>query len=349
MLNLRLNYPSVPAEATLLQEYIQALGPGAQSDILHPPYQTLTPGDEAVVRRWLDADERSQVVPLPSANSGLYAVLSRYGGPKHIAVEPFTFPGFKMAASLTGYQLHTVAADGEGMLPEALNELLSRNEVRLLYLQPTIQNPTCATMSLTRREAIARIVRSYPDVYILEDDAYRFLHADPPPSFLTLLPERTIHLFSLSKTINPFLRSGYLLHPAGVAEGVENFLRITTSGTSRLFIAFGIHLMAGQGIHDIIAQKRDIGRDWHARCADTFRGLEYHMHPGSFHCWLAVPDPGALTRTLRERGIDVPDGAEFATGPDKSWVRIALGAVWDDPALPAALQTIADLTRAQHP
>ncbi|AWO02098.1 hypothetical protein DLD77_10525 [Chitinophaga alhagiae] len=349
MLNLRLNYPSIPREGDVFQAYCQALTDARKSDLLHPPYQALSDAGARTVLQWLHAREGvSRIVPLPSANSGLYCILDWFRGKTpRIACEPFTFPGFKMAASHHGYELAPIASDDEGILPDALERCLQERDCKLVYLQPTVHNPTCSVMPLTRREAVANVIRRFSGVYILEDDAYRFLHPEPPPSFLQLLPEQTLHVYSLSKAFNPLLKSAYLLHPEGVLQGVDNIVRLTTSGVSLLFTAFGLELMNGQLLQDIIREKQAVGQAWHRRCEKIFDGLTYSMFPGSFHLWLQVPDPAALTRQLYTQQIDVPDGAEFAVGGNARYVRIALGTVWERPALPAALENIAELVRRQ--
>jgi len=327
--------------------YCQGLSEDDKRDLLHPPYQTLSASGTGIVERWLHARQgASNVVALPSANSGVYCVLAWFRGKSPaIACEPFTFPGFKMAASSLGYGLSPVESDEEGILPDALERLLQERNCKLVYLQPTVHNPTTSVMGLGRREALAEVVRRFHDVYILEDDAYRFLHPAPPPSFLQLIPERTLHVYSLSKAFNPLLKSAYLLHPEGVLQGIEDLVRLTTSGVSRLFVEFGLHLMKGPLLQDIIHEKQRVGQEWHNRCKAIFEGLHYRMFPGSFHMWLQVPLPADLTRALYHRQIDVPEGADFAVTKADRFVRIALGTVWDQPGLSDALHTIAEAVR----
>ncbi len=349
MLNLRLNYPSVPREADIFQAYCETLTAIQKWDMLHPPYQMLPDDGAAIVRKWLSAPAAaSSIVPLPSANNGVFCILSWFRDKTpEIACEPYTFPGFRMAAAHLGYRLNPIESDADGILPEALERCLQERACKLVYLQPTIHNPTTSVMPLARREAIAGVVRSFRDVYIIEDDAYRFLHPAPPPSFLQVAPERTLHVYSLSKAFNPMLKSGYLLHPDGVLQGVDNLVRLTTSGVSLLFLAFGLHLMDSGQLAEIIREKQDTGQYWHTQCRDIFQGLQYQMFPGSFHFWLEVQQPAELTQQLRSRQIDVPEGAEFTvTGSDR-YVRVALGAVWEQPGLRDALVEVADAVRKQ--
>lgn len=349
MLNLKLNYPSVPVEADIFQNYCQTLSPENKWDLLHPPYRTLN--DEALqtVRQWLMVPEGAwKVAPLPSANNGVYCILTWFRGKTPaIACEPYTFPGFRMAAGALGFELRPIESDADGILPEALRQRLQAGDCKLVYLQPTVHNPTTSVMPLARREAIVAVMREFDDVYIIEDDAYRFLHPDPPPSFLQLAPEKTLHVYSLSKAFNPMVKSAYLVHPENTLQGIENIVHLSTSGTSRLFINFGLHLMNGPLLKSVMHEKQRIGLQWREKCEQTFSGLDFQMFPGSLHCWLHVPLPAELCKQLNAQGIDVPDGAEFTVTGSNQYVRIALGAVWDNPELANSLATIAALVRKQ--
>jgi DNA-binding transcriptional MocR family regulator len=51
--------------------------------------------------------------------------------------------------------------DSGGLVPEALERAARAGEARLLYIVPTLQSPTTATLSLERRQAILDIARRY--------------------------------------------------------------------------------------------------------------------------------------------------------------------------------------------
>jgi len=345
MLNLRVNYPSIPKEIEYLQQYTQQLMAPEKYKLLQSP--PVTAEEEQVLKNWLQVPESTAVVvPTPSSNSGLYCVLQALRKDMaHIAVEPFTFPGFKWSAASLGYQLHSLESDAEGVVPASLHDILSKGECRLVYLQPTIQNPTGTVMSLERRKAIAEVISAFPDVYILEDDAYRFLYPDPPPGFLQLLPQQTIHLFSLSKPFNPLLKAAFILHPKGILDGIANFIQLTTSGTSVFFLKAGFYFMENGNLATIIREKQAIAAGWQQQMARLFDGLMYSTFPNSFHIWLDTRDNRLLT-TLREQGLDLPSGADFSVTGDSTYTRIALGTCWNDERLLAALETIASVLHA---
>lgn len=345
MLNLRVNYPSVPREMDVFQEYCKGIAPAAISGLLHPPYQSLNASGQAIVFKWLHAaPDQSDLISLPSGNNAIYCILTYFRGmTEHIAIEPFTFPGFKMSAASMNYQFNVIATDEEGMLPEALAAHLKTGKSKLIYLQPTIHNPTCSVMSLARRQAIAEVVRAFEDVYILEDDAYRFLHPDPPPTFLTIFPERTMHIYSMSKPFNPLLRSAYIAAPKGLLKGIENLVQLTSSGTSQLFADFSIYLMKGELLKGIIREKQQAAQALQEKIQEIFEGLSYRTFPNSFHIWLKAY--AELPDQLQEQGIDVPPGAGFSVTDNTEHIRIALGMAWDTDALLPGLKTIATILK----
>ncbi|MGN6511618.1 MAG: aminotransferase class I/II-fold pyridoxal phosphate-dependent enzyme [Chitinophaga sp.] len=344
MLNLSMNYPSVPREMDAFLDFCRGLPPESQYAILHPPYRPLSEADEAALGKWLHfSPGNHHITLLPSANGGLSAVLTALRGQtEEIAVEAFTFPGFRQCALTEGYGLRVVGSDEEGMLPEKLEEALHKHPVKLVYMQPTVHNPTCAVMSETRRKAIVDVVRSFEGVYILEDDAYRFLHSSPPPSFLALAPERTIHLYSLSKAFNPMLKAGYAIHPRNVLPGLGDIVRMQSSGASLLFVRFGQHLIESGELLQIMEEKRSVAM----RCAEQFKeifnGVAYRTFPGSFHYWLPCKDPGATVKKLQQENIDISDGRMFCLTDDDQYVRVALGTSWQRKELPDALRRVAE-------
>ncbi|RPD38107.1 aminotransferase class I/II-fold pyridoxal phosphate-dependent enzyme [Chitinophaga barathri] len=343
MLNLSLNYPSVPREMEVFLDYCRQLPAGKQYDILHPPYKPLDKSAEAALGKWLHfSPEDHHITILPSANGGLSAVLTGLREKiKEIAVEPFTFPGFRQNATAEGYHLRAVESDEEGMLPEKLEETLKQYPCKLIYMQPTVHNPTCAVMSEERRKAIIDVVRSFEDVYILEDDAYRFLHPSPPPSFLALAPDRTIHLYSLSKAFNPMLKAGFAIHPRNVLPDLINIVRMQSSGASLLFLHFGLHLIESGLLKKIIDEKRSVALRSAGMWKDIFNGIPYRTFPGSFHYWLPCKDPGATVQKLLRQNIDISNGEMFSMTDDNQYVRVALGTCWHKEELPDALRLVA--------
>ena len=66
----------------------------------------------------------------------------------------------------------SVDMDDDGLLPEDLERKIRQFHPKMIYTNPTFQNPSGRTLSLERRKAVAELAAKY-DVLVLEDDPYR--------------------------------------------------------------------------------------------------------------------------------------------------------------------------------
>jgi len=106
-----------------------------------------------------------------------------------------------------------VPTDGEGLIPEALPELIRKHRPKFLYTIPNFQNPTGVTLSAARRMAVARIAAEH-SLVVLEDDPYGKLRYRGTE----ILPVKhwdeagwVIYASTFSKMIAPGLRVGWVV------------------------------------------------------------------------------------------------------------------------------------------
>ncbi|KAI1213785.1 PLP-dependent transferase [Annulohypoxylon truncatum] len=110
-----------------------------------------------------------------------------------VLTEEYSFSTALETAAPLGIKVFGVKMDGQGLLPESMDEILEGwdEEARgarkpaVLYTVPSGQNPTGATQSAERRREVYDVCRKH-DVYIIEDEPYYFLQMQPytshPPS-----------------------------------------------------------------------------------------------------------------------------------------------------------------------
>jgi 2-aminoadipate transaminase len=93
-----------------------------------------------------------------------------------------------------------------------LEDLILRYRPKLLYTNPTFQNPTGHTMPVATRRELLSLAARYR-LPVVEDEPYREVGftGQPPPSLFDLDSHAiVIHLSTFSKTLAPGLRLGWL-------------------------------------------------------------------------------------------------------------------------------------------
>ena len=184
---------------------------------LYPPLGGHMAHREAMAR-WIgalggpEAPERTLLTS--GAQQALALALGTLRRPGEIvASEAPTYPGLIALAKTSGLRLIGARMDGEGVTPEGLDAALARAGARpVVFLTPTGQNPTGATMGLARRRALAAVAQAR-DALVVEDDVFTHTHSHERPALATLAPERVFYVTSLSKTVSPGLRVGALVVP----------------------------------------------------------------------------------------------------------------------------------------
>ncbi|MGH2610833.1 MAG: aminotransferase class I/II-fold pyridoxal phosphate-dependent enzyme, partial [Tepidiformaceae bacterium] len=88
-----------------------------------------------------------------------------------VAVEAPTYLGALQAFDPYEPRYAELATDEDGLIPESLDDVLTAQRVKFVYLVPTFQNPTGRTLTLERRERVAEILRRH-EALLLEDDPY---------------------------------------------------------------------------------------------------------------------------------------------------------------------------------
>ena len=281
------------------------------------------------------------IMPCTGAQQGLFTVLlSLCQAGEPVLVEAFTAPGIKAACAQLRLPMHGVALDREGIVEEDFDRMIRATGARIAVLTPTLQNPTSAVMSIERKQAIAHVARRH-GVLIIEDDVYGAL-TDRPPLY-RFLPELSVLVSSLSKTVAAGVRLGWIVASPELLARIDPYAQSAHWGVSPLCMA-----IACQWIGDGTAQARvqwqtgEVARRWRLAKKILGPGM-YQTQTPSPHIWLTVPDSEIpLAEACRAAGVDVVPADVFTVKPTATnAVRISLTAAASIQVLKVALERIA--------
>jgi GntR family transcriptional regulator of abcA and norABC len=247
-----------------------------------------------------------------------------------------------------------LAADADGLRVDDVERVFAEYRPRLFYVNPFAQNPTGAVLPDRRAKAIVALARRY-DVVVLEDQTgWTFTYDVPPPAPLAAhdTDGRVVLLESLSKTVFPALRVGYVFARGALRAPIAAAKLRADSFTSTLsqralwrFIespAYPKHLRAAKALY---RKRRD------AFVEALQRAIPWStLRPPSAGTTLWLPLPAristqaAFDECAREGVLVMPAGPWYPTQNGPAALRLGFGDLDED----AAREGVERLGRALH-
>lgn len=253
-------------------------------------------------------------------NGGQHAAVAAISTITHpgetIATEELTDPRMKAVAGYLDRRLAGVPCDGDGMIPEALEELCRKRRIAAIYCTPRNQNPMNTTMPAARRIAIAGIAETH-DLPIVESDIYGTLCSDEDVPIAAIAPHRTHFLSSLGRIAGPGMKVGCLVSPPAHVVLSRQGVGMSTGTVTRLSAEIATRWIMNGRIGELAEwQRTDIRR----RVA-LVQGLPMlrNARTGdmSAHIWLTLPDPWRSEEFIdgaTAHGIAISPTHNFAVG-----------------------------------
>jgi DNA-binding transcriptional MocR family regulator len=365
VLDLSMNIPPAPEGINLpalIRDGIDAILRRSSAQALlsyHPGMGSVS--ERSAGSLWLPTVQRlppGRVVVGAGAQALLAATVASLTKPEDVILaDELTYPGLLSLARALGRRVAGVPSDRNGIMPDALAKLASETQAVLLYLNPTLHNPTTSTTPESRRRELIKVARRR-GLTILEDDPYSRLLASAPPSFLAMAPAHTIHVMTLAKCISPFLRTAFLAAPnEETAERIGNALRGLTlmaaplmTGLAAEWIRSGLAQELADGVSAEAAARRVL--------AERVLPKSIPHASGGFSAWFDLDSMRLsedIVRAAKRRGLAVSPAGEFsATGKSRGGLRISLGAAATRARLEEGLRGLGDIlsdatrTDAQH-
>ncbi|MBF8178907.1 MocR-like pyridoxine biosynthesis transcription factor PdxR [Herminiimonas contaminans] len=137
---------------------------------------------------------------------------------ERIFIEDPVYHGARKAFDAAGLECVPVPLDADGLRVERMLELAQTTEeaARAVFLTPSHQFPTGATLALDRRLAVIEWARQQQGWIIEDDYDSEFHYAGKPTACVQGLDpyERTIYIGTFTKSLFPGLRIGYMVLPS---------------------------------------------------------------------------------------------------------------------------------------
>jgi GntR family transcriptional regulator/MocR family aminotransferase len=291
-----------------------------------------------------------QVVICSGFGQGINLVLRSLAdiGVRRVAIEDPGDNDYHVICNRLGMEAVPVAIDERGIDVEAL----AASGVRGVILTPTHQFPTGTALAAERRQALV-VWANERGATIIEDDydaEFRY-DRDPVGALQGLAPDRVALIGTVSKSLAPALRLGWVVCPAALLEAVTEEKRLSDRGSPGLEqLALAVLIESGRFDRHL----RHMRRVYSARRDTLIRGLTENAPEivlsglaAGFHAVAHLrsgADERAIVEQARCRSIGLYGISSYRPSGHTGPPQLVLGfGNLSEPAIERGLRTISDL------
>ncbi|MDO6763392.1 PLP-dependent aminotransferase family protein [Agarivorans sp. 1_MG-2023] len=287
-------------------------------------------------KRGITASNEEILITMGTQNSLFMLASLLAGDGVDVGVENPGYADFRHIFNQCGSKPIPLALDHHGL---QLGQQLSQCDY--VCVTPSHQYPTTVTMPIERRKAL--LAQAAQDDFVLIEDDYEsevnFIE-QPLPALKSIDQDgRVIYIGSLSKSLSPGLRIGYLVANKSLVKELRALRRLVyrhppanNQRTAALFI--------GQGYYD--SHVRRMRHVYEQKWLLMQQGLQQHLPqcevhatPGSFCFWIALPPhicSSELVIAAAKQGILVESGDSLFAQEraPKNYIRVGFSAISED-------------------
>lgn len=274
-----------------------------------------------------------QIMITLGAQNALYMLAALLMGKgARVAVEDPGYPDARSIFRLAGAETVPVPIDEHGLVVSDIPAGCG-----FAFVTPSHQCPTMVSMTTARRNELLGHA-SDNDMIIIEDDYDSQLLDDSPQPALKSLDHagRVIYVGSLSKTLAPGLRVGYIVAPPELISELRALRRFVmrhppanNQRAVALFLSLGHHETLVRKLASAFRERRD---QVVQSVAAYLPEWTFERAGGGTSLWLKGPetaDAGALAALAYERGVLIEPGAVFfaGTGKPRNYMRVGISSI----------------------
>jgi len=297
---------------------------------------------------WADPEE---ILVTVGAQHALYMILrllldkdSTFG------LEDPGYPDLIQMAHYTNAKISPLKVDKQGL--QVGKQLQDCN---LIFTTPSHQFPTTVTMPMERRQAL--LEQASQDNFLIIEDDYECettFAKNPTPALKSLdKNDRVIYLGSLSKTLSPGLRLGYMVGPKELIREIREFRRMMMRHPP-MNNQRAVGLFLARGYHDSLI--RNLVQAYEERWKEVGDALQEYLPEsaeppvfGGSSYWVKGPDnldARELKRLALEKGVVIESGDIYfhSENPPLNYFRLGYSSIATERIRPG-IERLAELIR----
>jgi GntR family transcriptional regulator/MocR family aminotransferase len=294
--------------------------------------------------------DANQIVICGGFGQGINLVLRPLAGDgvRRVAIEDPGDDDYLEICSRLGIEAVPVPIDERGIDVDAL----AATDVRAVILTPTHQFPTGTALAPERRQALVAWAQQR-DGTIIEDDydaEFRY-DRDPVGALQGLAPDRVALIGTVSKSLAPALRLGWVLCPHRMLDAAMEDKRLSDRGSPTLeqlalarLIESGRYDRHLRRMREVYGRRRD---RLVATLAEYAPHVALHGLAAGFHAVASLrpdADEAAVVEAARARSIGLYGMSQYRPGPSSGPPQIVLGfGNLTDAAIGRGIEAVADL------
>ncbi|MCF6515480.1 aminotransferase class I/II-fold pyridoxal phosphate-dependent enzyme [Lactobacillus sp. S2-2] len=300
----------------------------------------------------MNCNYENTIISSGGLNSIAIALIGLFHYEDKIIVDKYTFVNFINLSQSLGIKLIPVDSDEHGIKSEKIEQLCRLYQIKGIYLMANYNNPTTFSMSKNRKLEIADIIKKN-NLILIEDDYANFVNvfSDTKNTYISsLVPEQSIYICSMSKTIASGLRVSFMRFAKQFKNKLENTMFNTNVKTSSLNVDIVTRALENGIANKIMLQKIKMAKAANQIFDSIFNSKEKITEKHYFFRIIPVTnevDKNDIEQLCLSNNIRVFHSDNFLVGEksdnDQSFLRISLASYSDNVKLRDVLRKLHDL------